>query len=876
MNNNKLNLLDILNAKLRHTQQSVSSTGLTLPLVHHGHVNDGIHDLTYGYANTNRVFHELIASAKTAITNVDRTSTLGNLSDYITASQEVSTDKLVINTNGTISDSRLLRLADITPGILTGLSDLLAAYTVDENNVIIVSKTQILSYNIESHDLVPLVNIDQTNFNDGIVSTKLITSDTFQITTHAAITQYIIQTELIDDDTTVSVAVVWQIDLLDIYSSLMLNIVDVDRRNSVNDILNSYSDTIWFDNFIALVDSPISTLGVSSIATMQTIGILTGYYGAYQLVKTTAGSYFLRILDNETVVKSLTYIKDSTTWLVFFNNVGVKTYKIKTDGVQTFDTTVSTMAADAEETDLTWTWLPETGNIEMVINSNQFANINGILEYGVDLTLNDDSSYTQRIPGACVGDIQFARYIDRNGNPAIMLRDTFNDANTLRCKFNVSATGMTRLIHDYDLHEFNGFKEVSVQDVVQFNSEYSHFLFTVKNVGVIHGEITTTSAGTEGMRLRNIRKYDGTNSLNMLPTDNCVFIFNTTTEELYSCAVDADNLATITLTSGLIPSNISEPVNNYVFIIDSTNTKIYRALLKRYTESSVTDLSTTVADIISDTSTSVLAGLFKLHTDSMHSDDSAMTRLNQFIYDLKQASTSDSTVFVSDSTISYVSTGYGLTNIERVVTDEDSNYVYGRIKSKTLNAYVGMSSEARRTTDNLLFRDTVIDADGVETSLNTLAYTAYRIADNIVRLDIDIPTTFTYYVNNILGWSKGANSGATLTRKNLNDGYLSGKLENCITEYQLVLNREYFNINRIINANCQLASAPLGVYSDKTYFDALHYGLFDSPVITPLCTTELLDDDTYEITSNQNNEIILTYCIFGGDALTISVLLETA
>jgi len=886
----KLNLLDMLNAKLRHTQQSTTSTAITnIPTVHHGHMNDGIHDLTFGYANTNRVYHELISHAAKAIKEVKRKTTLGSLSDFITTTDDLSTDKLVVGKNGTITDSRFLRFTEQTPGIVSGIGDILAIYAADEENCIVVTKSNLYSYNITDYiSDEPIVKLTDDHPSLTVLSTKLLTVDTFQIVTHRDIRHYKISLELIDADTYRATAtLILKLDIDSHYADNKLVIIDVVRRNSISNIINSNATVDetgvaieWFNDFIPLTTTTlaVSTDEENTNIAMQCLGILTGEFGIFELIEHSNGYYFLRIIDNDPVVTTLKYTKNGNSWIVVFNRVGVKTYKLLSDGVRKFSTDIDATDIPDYITDPTgWNWLPETGIIETFDGSGYYANINDILEYGVTPTVDADAAYSEHIPGAAIGDIMYKYYTNSSDAKWVALYDVHTGA--IRCVFNSASTGMYRLVHDYDLYEFNGFKEVSVTAVEKYNDSDNHFIFAVKNVGIIHGERTYASDDTAGLRLSNIQKWsiaEDNNDVTLLEANQCIFVYNNkpSINKLYASAIDSDELLPLSVL--FKPKALTKPVNDYVFVADNSEPNtIYRAKLTRHFTTVDTSITPTLINLITTNSDSALNKLFQDHLDTMHSDESAMTRFNKFVYDLKLSSVSDSTVFISDSNIAFISTGYGLKNIERIVTDKDSTNVYGRIKSKTCDSHIGMTTQTKRATESILFYDTVIDNAGNETSLNRLSYTAYKLADNIVKLDINVPTTFTYYVNNILGWSKGANTGAILSRENLNGGFLSGRIENTTTEYQLVLNRAYFNIKRIINANCQLASMPLGVYSDKTYVDTLHYGMFDSPIITPLCITPLLVDNTYEMKDNQNNEVLLTFCIFGGDALTITVLIET-
>ena len=900
MINNEINLIDILNSRLSHVQQSSANTTLnSLPRVYPGQVIDGVHDLVYGYQNINRVFHELVSNSKKAIKEIDRKSKLGNLNDYISGEDEFidSNDinnRLVISKNGTITDSQFLSLSDYRLGITDGIDNIIATYAVDENIAIIVSKEEIFSFNFVDHKLIPLIRFDENSLyeNEYIINTNLIEKNIFQLVTNIRIIHCRFYT---DKDLNVILDNTLNIDLFKIYSNRKLIINDVSRKIEIKEVISGNEQLEWYNNFIYLEGDGIIENSDNTIVTLQKIGYFIGNYGIYELSKQSSGYFFLKIIDDESIVKSLKYKREKTEYLVLFNEIGVKTYEVKYDGVKLFDSELSKIS-NIDQESIEWHWLSETGMIETFIGSGDYVNVNDLLEYGFVPDYNNPTSLAKRIPGAVIADLKYA-YVEILDSEYVIISDIHkiengeDEINGVISIFIPENSGLPRLVHSYDIHEFNVFKEVSVLDVVKFIYSDNHFMFSVKDVGIVKGEIKRDANDNYGMRLANIQKYykedvdnrvieeskieNDNNDIVFLPTNQSVFIFNNKTNKLYSTSMSSDELLDLKISNRFRPTFISKDYNNIVYFTDTLTQSIYKARLSRYYSEKVENIQDIILDLISKNQNSEISLLFKEHLDLLHNKDSAMTRLNNFIYKLKQSSVEDSTTFVSDSTIAYISTGFGLTNVERKTTDENSTFIYGRVSSKTLNSYIGMKTESKRATNSVLFYDTVTDRDNNTTSLNSLSYIAYKLSDNILKLEINVPTTFTYYVNNILGWSKGAHTGSTLERTNLNNGFLSGKLENCFSEYQLVLNREYFKILRVLSASCQLSSAPLGIYSDKKYSDFTHYAMFDSPIINPMCITNLNSDNTYEIISNQNNEVILSFCIFGGDALTITVLCET-
>jgi hypothetical protein len=265
------------------------------------------------------------------------------------------------------------------------------------------------------------------------------------------------------------------------------------------------------------------------------------------------------------------------------------------------------------------------------------------------------------------------------------------------------------------------------------------------------------------------------------------------------------------------------------------------------------------------------------HIKTMHNSSSLIGEMNAMLHKLQGESIMQQTGFSENNRISYIVLDFPNTgsDFSFVQTDDNSTNIYGRINSNTINANPGFITSSKRNSNSITYYDTVYDEDGkLILSTNKLTYSLCRVSDKLSRLTVNIPSTGTYYVDNIAGWSCGNRTGSSLKRKNLDGGYLSGILENCTTKYQLVLNKYYFDIKNILNVCAQLTSAPLKIYSNKNEFDIRHYGMYDSPIIAPLNMNNLTPELTYNISNSDNGEVVLGFSIFGGDAMQINILIE--
>jgi hypothetical protein len=274
----------------------------------------------------------------------------------------------------------------------------------------------------------------------------------------------------------------------------------------------------------------------------------------------------------------------------------------------------------------------------------------------------------------------------------------------------------------------------------------------------------------------------------------------------------------------------------------------------------------------------VIAKEIDKHILSLHTSDSIVNKLNAIYSKMQNKSIMQSSVFTDNQRMSYIILNYPNSgeDFSYIETDENSTNIYGRINSQTVNANPTFMTIMKRNSNTIAYYDTVQDENGnLVLNTNRLVYSVCRLSDYMTRLSINVPSTGTYYVDNILGWSGGSRTGSSLLRRNLNGGYLQGQIENCTTRYQLILNKVFFNIKNIINVTAQITSAPLKIYSNTREFDFRHYGMYDSPVIAPLNLNSITSNFTYDMSNITNDEIVLGFSIFGGDALQINILIET-
>ena len=406
----------------------------------------------------------------------------------------------------------------------------------------------------------------------------------------------------------------------------------------------------------------------------------------------------------------------------------------------------------------------------------------------------------------------------------------------------------------------------------------------IKDIGLVLGIRERDKNNVPGFRFSVLKKESEYEPLNSLTVMNRCFV--AIADKVLYFIISDGSCKPVTL-GGDISSNVKQvnysctfETSNILCIGEGANLAIiylkYRVDSDTYTKSITEDISELVSSNFLSKD-NVIAKELNKHVLTMHCADTIVDKLNSVYNKMENESVLQSTGYSENQHISYIILNYPNNgeDFSYIETDENSTNIYGRINSQTINANPTLMTMMKRNSNTIAYYDTVQDETGkLLLSTNRVIYSVCRLSDYMTRLSINVPSTGTYYVDNILGWSGGSRTGSSLLRRNLNGGYIQGQIENCTTRYQLVLNRVFFNIKNIINVTAQITSAPLNIYSNMQEFDIRHYGMYDSPVIAPLNLNSITDKFTYDMSSITNDEVVLSFSIFGGDALQINILIE--
>lgn len=441
----------------------------------------------------------------------------------------------------------------------------------------------------------------------------------------------------------------------------------------------------------------------------------------------------------------------------------------------------------------------------------------------------------------------------------------------------------------YDKREFNCLAEYKINHAA-YSKDNKAVLFFIRNVGLVIGNQEHDPLGNTGFRFNTLKSYNsfGDDKIKSIYVMNRCLVAASEKKIYFVIGNGDSNVVEINkdIDTGLrnidfsctyeksnifcIGQNVGELAKIAVIFLK------YRLNTKRYTDIITQDLSELIKSEFISKDNAISKAIDK-HIREMHGMDSVIYKLNSILMGIKDQAILQKTMSSDNKRISIIALNYPNhgNDFVYVETDENSTDIYGRVNSKTVNANTSLTTIMKRNSNSITYYDTVQDEDGnVILDTNHLVYSTCKLAPNLTRLTINIPSTGTYYVDNILGWSGGNRTGSALLRKNLADGFIQGQLENCTTKYQLIINRVFFDVRRILNVTAQLTSAPLGIYSNLTNYDIRHYGMYDSPIIQPLNLNSITDNFEYDMSSITNDELTFSFSIFGGDAMQINILIE--
>lgn len=665
-----------------------------------------------------------------------------------------------------------------------------------------------------------------------------------------------------------------------------------------------YSDCINYDR--NGVPDPINTYTGKPVIVYD-VGIVTGKYGIYQIqcysakskvlnefeidynekVGRETGSLHIRCLDDKPVSNAFFYRDKGDLFLIAINGwpksdshysksiddnyKGLTVLKLDKTSSASRIYTLKDNETPSLDSDSSWNKISSDGWIKhsrATNNVNQVLNAKGV-----------NGSYVNRIQWA-IGTYR----INNRKTRGIFLKDSARAsiADGMNGWFvPLTDHSLYNVTKSFNRNEFNCLSEFKISNASYYDKQ-EMIVLDIDQIGIVEGNKTSDRDNATGFRF-NILKNDIYGLKQLFLMNNCFVGIDET--HIYFITSSGD-FNSITLGSDL---STSLGRIQYATSYESSNTlclgngnKItllylkYRIETSKYTNLITGDLTKIIKSNFLD-GNNIISKSIANHISVNHGPDSVITKLNNLIALLKGKSILESTGFSENNHMSYIILNYPNNgdDFEFVTTNENSTDMYGRINSKTVNADLKLVTELRRNSDAISYYDTVLDTSGNELfSTNVLTYNICRLSSIMTKINVNVPTTGTFYVDNVIGWSNGSRSGSSLKRKNLSGGYMHGKIESMTTRYQLVLNKNYFNIKNVLNVTAQLVSAPLKIYSNKIEFDSRHYGMYDSPIIAPLNVNVLDENLHYDISKITNDEITLDFIIYGGDSLQLNILVQ--
>lgn len=697
---------------------------------------------------------------------------------------------------------------------------------------------------------------------------------------------------------------------------------DIFRKEKIIDAINSGSFDTFVDKYFKLGDFPLNVLRreyySKNPVIIYDVGLVTGKYGLYQIhcfsskpkninefeQDNNIGSLHIRCIDNKPIKDAFFYDDNGQKYLIAIHG-----WPTSTDDVESIYTELDNKYKGIsvykinENSAASISYKLEPSEIETYISSNNLTWIdvpkNGILPYekgGVDAKNNINIVLDSRgVNGGYVNNLKYIPY-ELRGMDGFVIKYT-NTYYKQREPYygywfvEFGDQKLCTITKEYDKNEFNCLKEYKINHAAYYVGSNA-ILFDIKDIGLVEGIKEYDKNENVGLRFSIIKKADTflpdekiqniyvMNRCFVAVSKNKIFFvisngdynelqlgtdINTSVKEIqYSCTYEKSN----TICIGMNTKN-EESKLALIFLKYKLNTTQYTDLITQR-----------ISDIISEdfmSKDNAVGKVIDQHITGMHGTDTIITKLNTLLYNMENRSIMQSTGLSNNLRISQIVLNYPNhgDDFAYTETDENSINVFGRINSKTVNANPALTTIMKRNSNAITYYDIVQNNDGkIILDTNKVTYSICRLSPLMSRITINIPSTGTYYVDNILGWSCGNRTGSVLKRENLEDNYIQGQIENCTTLYQLVLNRVFFDIKNIINVTAQLTSAPLKIYSNTNEFDIRHYGMYDSPIISPLNMNTLTKNFEYDMSGITNDEVTLTFSIFGGDALQINVLIE--
>lgn len=355
---------------------------------------------------------------------------------------------------------------------------------------------------------------------------------------------------------------------------------------------------------------------------------------------------------------------------------------------------------------------------------------------------------------------------------------------------------------------------------------------------------------------------DKDNSYTYLAAANNLIFQSTAPEDGFNLTLES-----VVNSGDIITGIYHEGKNNYVIC---TSNGIYNTEFNYMIENELGDGS--LARFHSMVRESVKAAVSK-HINRLHGQAALLTLLNN-----KEGTDLANFPFKSDNNLVYNSSK-SINHIKNDIVktieyENEHNYIRAGVKNPA------MQYLKAKTTYATGFYDTFIDsATKEEVSLKNIPYIAKFFQSGLKEIDIFVPTTATYYQNNVDGFSGSKYAQASIPRPNIGSGATFKNAVNTnSTKMRLYIYNGHFGIKNIISVQITGSSLPLKIYQDNTYYQEGRAGMFDT-VIQPSIMTSLpqsIDEkpQNVKLITDEQNRICLDFEIYGTDAQSIRILAE--
>ena len=217
-------------------------------------------------------------------------------------------------------------------------------------------------------------------------------------------------------------------------------------------------------------------------------------------------------------------------------------------------------------------------------------------------------------------------------------------------------------------------------------------------------------------------------------------------------------------------------------------------------------------------------------------------------------------------------------SMEVRLTDDQANNNASNIFAAVKNEVLFNVSTATRTYAPTGWFDRVVDINDPNhiVDYSDIRYICRRWRSGVVEFYIYIPTTFTYYFNNLASYSQSPYAGLALVRPNAGNFQIENSLNRLCTTLRLFISNLTYKLNTIYMIQIVGNSLPLKIYMDSTYCDLNRAGLFDTliqpSVVKALPAMVGRSKNNVNPLMNASEQICLDFSIYGTDAQAIHIL----